>query len=318
MTSYKFWENALKGNFKGADANTPAPGFYKAKKHKDGNWFPVAIWYNGDECLCADVKGTMDPFKVWPWCAKHPISEADFRYYEEHGRWQGEAEIGHNSPPDAELAIDDQIKDIMGQAEAWLEKNKITSQEQADKAAGFSQKLSQLSKDAEKKRKAEKQPHLDAGKAIDAKYKAIVDLPKNTIAALKAAITPFLIAEQEKKEEAARKERAEAAKKIVEAEKIKADKEKKNLTEKEEKIIKEAETAPLIQPKPKASVGGHTGRKVSLRTKIRAEITDYEKALIALKDHPEMKDFVQKLCDRAAKADKEIDGMKIIKEKVAA
>lgn len=322
MNNYTYWNAALNNQpLPNIDVNTPQSGFYKSKKHKDSDWFPIAIWDAGHGPIAASASGQLDISSVWPWCAKHPISEDDFRYFEKHGKWQGDVDVGHNNPPADEIQIEDQIKEVMAQAEKWLKDREIKSQAEADKAAGFQQKLSELSKTAEKKRVEEKAPHLAAGKAVDVKYKKIVDLPLNVIKALKCAITPFLIDQQKKAEEAQRRAQIEAAKKIAEAEKIRADEEKKNLTEKEEKIVKEAEQAVEIfsQPvKSKVSVGGNTGRKVSLRTITKAKITDYEKALLALKDHPEMRDFVQKLCDRAAKAEKEIDGMQIVKEQVAA
>jgi len=318
MQTYDFWKKALDGEIASSNVNVPEPGFYKAKKHKDGDWFPVAIWYKEDECLCIDTQGTIDPFSVWPWCAKHPITEEDFRYFEEHNKWPGTIDIGHNNPPSDEIQIEDQIKEVMAVADKWLIGREIKSQAEVDKAAGFKQKLSELSREAEKMRKEEKKPHLDAGKAVDAKYQAIVKLPNNILTRLKGAITPFLVAEQKKADEAARKERIEAAKKIAEAEKIKADKEKKNLTEKEEKTIEEAKTATFNPAPVKVSAGGNTGRKISLKKVTSAEIVDYEKVLIALKDHPEMIVFAQKLCDRAAKAGKELDGMKIKEEQVAA
>ena len=318
MQTYDFWESALnnKNTDIKIDVNTPLPGFYKAKKHKEAPWHPVAIWYKGEACLAMDTKGTIDPSSIWPWCAKHPISEDDFRYYEKHGRWQGECEVGHNNPPNDFEELNNQIEEAIAQAENWLNGREITSTQDADKAAGFQQKLAALSKQAEKERTAEKKPHLDAGRAVDAAYKPLIDSPKNTITKLKAALTSFLRAEQKRKDEEARKAQIEAAKKIAEAEKIKADEEKKNLTAREEKIIKEAETATIEQAPVKVSAGATTGRKVSLRKVTKGEITDYEKLLMALRDRDEVRTLVQSLANRAAKAGVELDGMKIIEEQV--
>ena len=48
--------------------------------------------------------------------------------------------------------------------------------------------------------------------------------------------------------------------------------------------------------------GGATGRVITQRKVKVATITDYDKALGALKDHPDMKALVQQLADRACKA----------------
>lgn len=319
MQTYEFWQAALenKQNSIPLDVNTPLPGFYKAKKHKDAPWHPVAIWYEGDDCIATDHKGSIDVSKAWPWCAKYPITEEDFRYFETNGRWQGEVTIGDNNPPSDIESLKHQIDEVIATAEQWLDGRTITTTADADKAAGFQQKLSALSKQADNERKEKKRPIIDAGKEIEATYKPLIEEPKGTIAKLKSSITVFLRAEQKKADEKARQEQIEAAKKIAEAEKIKDDEEKKNLTAREEKIIKEAEVA-VAAPvqKAKVSAGSNTGRKVTLRKVTRGQIEDYEKLLLALKDREEIKTLVQTLANRAAKSGVELDGMKIIEEQV--
>lgn len=319
MQTYEFWECALnnKKTTIQLDVNTPLPGFYKAKKHKEAPWHPVAIWYEGDKCTAIDHQGQIDVSKAWPWCAKYPITEDDFRYYEQHGKWQGECEVGHNNPPNDFEELESQIQEVIAKAENWLDGRTITTTADADKAAGFQQTLSKLSKQADNERKEKKKPHLEAGKKVDADYKPLIDEPKGTITKLKSCITVFLRAEQKKADEKARQEQIEAAKKIAEAEKIKADEEKKNLTAREEKIVQEAEVA-VAAPvqKTKVSAGSNTGRKVTLRKVTSAQVVDYEKLLEVLKNREEIKDVVYSLANRAAKSGVELDGMKIIEEQV--
>ena len=66
-------------------------------------------------------------------------------------------------------------------------------------------------------------------------------------------------------------------------------------------IIEQGMDFALAPPKPpepvKVKSGGAQGKAVSLRTYKVATIVDYDKALVALKDHPEMKDLVQKLAE---------------------
>ncbi|MER8967700.1 hypothetical protein NKI25_18595 [Mesorhizobium sp. M0808] len=61
-----------------------------------------------------------------------------------------------------------------------------------------------------------------------------------------------------------------------------------------------------------------TGAKVSLRTFVTAEITDYDALVMALKDRPEVREIIQTLANRAAKSGVEIAGMKAVEERRAA
>jgi len=63
---------------------------------------------------------------------------------------------------------------------------------------------------------------------------------------------------------------------------------------------------------------GRTGAKVSLRTFVSARIVDYGKALVALKDHPEMKALVEQLANRAVRAGVEVAGVERFEEQRAA
>src|SRR5690606_15989697 len=56
---------------------------------------------------------------------------------------------------------------------------------------------------------------------------------------------------------------------------------------------------------------GRTGAKVSLRTFVSARVTDYEaaaKALLAA-NHPEFKQFIEQLANRAVRAGISLDGV---------
>jgi hypothetical protein len=87
---------------------------------------------------------------------------------------------------------------------------------------------------------------------------------------------------------------------------------------------KQAENAVLVSqgvnpshiddPRPKAA--GST-RTVSLRTKISAEITDYDKLVHQLKEQADVRALIQSIADRSARAGVELPGMKIKRERVA-
>jgi hypothetical protein len=73
--------------------------------------------------------------------------------------------------------------------------------------------------------------------------------------------------------------------------------------------------APVAVAKVKS--GGASGKAVSLRTVKVATIVDMDAALMALKAHPEMREFVQKLADRACKAGVPVAGVTYSEEQRA-
>lgn len=94
------------------DLNRPLTGYYKTKLVKGGPFVPARIFRNccctvngGDDnighpwrmsCdrfpqLRAEVDGqARDPFQIWSWVAKHPITEAEFRYMTDMRDWAEE------------------------------------------------------------------------------------------------------------------------------------------------------------------------------------------------------------------------------------
>jgi len=210
MTDYSFWRKALQEGVVGSIVeDEPQPGFYKVKT-KDG-FDPVSIWYENDQPVVLrdglEVEGDLR-WEVWMRCAKRPIAHETYNQRIETGKWPSdlaapEPTYGHNSGsvPDTEV-IGDQLADVSTQASEWLAGigNKVTTQDQADKAANFANRYAELERAAEDKRKAEKEPHLKAGRDIDEKWRPIVDRAKGDKAFMKEKITDFLIAEKAKRE----------------------------------------------------------------------------------------------------------------------
>ncbi len=119
-------------------------------------------------------------------------------------------QIGHNAPPPLE-AMSLHIEDLFALVSDTTAGGQVTTDEQKAALNDLMDDLRKAGKDAEACRKAEKQPHLDAGKAVDAAWKPITDKCNSGIAHLKALLTPYRVAKQEAKEAAARKAREEAA-----------------------------------------------------------------------------------------------------------
>jgi len=70
----------------------PTAGFYKMRRVKDGPWVAVRLWQGfGVDPDGGDDRGMwvwraerggkdVDVDDVWPWCAKTPIDEAEYRF----------------------------------------------------------------------------------------------------------------------------------------------------------------------------------------------------------------------------------------------
>ncbi len=168
-----------------------------------------------------------------------------------------------------------------------------------------------LAKRIEDARKTAKQPHLDAGREVDASFKPPLEKVSGIGALAKKILTPYLAAEQERQ-----RAEAEAARKLAE-EAAKADSEN---AAKAEAAAREAERK--AQDAGRVASKSGLARAVSLRTVRRAVVTD-AKALVAhYAAHPAVIEAAEKLANadiRAAKgAAVEIPGISIEEEKVVA
>ena len=325
---FHYWREALAGNKMAIHADHPQSGYYRKRAAKDGPWLPVAIWTHKETGKqVARVAGEMvDPLNVWTWVADKPVRKEAAQQAFKTGTWPGDAppvaaQMGDNNPPNEPVEL---IPLEIEAADTWLKTTgTIATQVDADIASNKVGNLRDLKKKVEAAHKTEKEPHLAAGRAVDAKYKPKIDDADNAVKRLLAAITVFQNAEADRQRkiaaEKAAKERAEWEKQQAAA-RAKAEAEAASKQVTLEEILAEAPPPPPPKaPDPvKVQSGGALGKKVSLRTVKVATITDYDKALVALKDHPEMRDLVQKLADRACKAGVPLAGVAYSEEQRAA
>ena len=117
------------------------------------------------------------------------------------------AGLGHNQEGlSKDQILFETLSDLERDCFAWLDGiGVIQTQKQADQAGAFAEKFSSLEKEAEEARTVEKRPVLDQGRAIDAKWKPIVNSASDGKKRMKRALEPFLIAERERLEEEARR-----------------------------------------------------------------------------------------------------------------
>lgn len=320
---FQYWREALAGNKMAISADHPQSGYYRKRLSKDGPWLPVAIWTREGKQVARVAGDMVDPLSVWTWVADKPVAKADALQAFKDGTWPGDAapvSMGDNNPPTEPVEL---IPLEIEAASEWLSKVKtITTQTDADIASNRVANLRDLKKKAEAQHKSEKEPHLAAGRAVDAKYKPKIDDADAAVKKLLSAITVFQNAErarlQKIADEKAAKERAEWEKQQAEL-RAKAEAEAAANKTPLDEILERQPAPPPPKAEPvKVKSGGASGKAVSLRTVKVATIADFDKALLALKDHPEIRDLVQKLADRACKAGVPLAGVEYSTQQVAA
>jgi hypothetical protein len=175
-------------------------------------------------------------------------------------------------------------------------------------------------------RKAEKQPHDDAAKAVDAAWKPVITDAKRIVEIAKAAQTTWLIKlddEKRAREAAARKEaeeKAAAALKLAqEADGSLAAAKARDAAIEE---AKKAEAAAARAAHDKANAkGAGMARAVSLRTTWRAEVQDRRALLnhIAKNAPNDLTAFVEEWAARAVRGGaRELPGVRVYEERAAA
>ena len=190
------------------------------------------------------------------------------------------ATIGHNQPPATPFdECQSRIGDLYMEAKNWLDGEAVETQEQADALSKLLDDIRKAGKEADEHRKVEKKPHDDAAKAVQAKWKPLLDDCERAADAAKKALTPFLQAqeaERRAKAEAARREAEETMRAAQEALRasIGVNLESRQNAEELLSEAKRAEAAAARAEKDKAKATGGA-RAVSLRTTYRAEVTDY-------------------------------------------
>ncbi|OCJ05281.1 hypothetical protein A6U87_14855 [Rhizobium sp. AC44/96] len=331
---WSWWTNALTGNFGPIHDGDPQQGYYRTR-FKDKPWEPVAIWFEDGKWHAMRGERQIDASDIWTWCCRNPITYEAYTKAIEGGGWDDEPEttFGDNKPTDLDpyQALLHEFAAEKEQAEAFMKKP-ITTQAEADRAAIWSKRLSTIAKKATDLHKVEKQPHLDGGRAVDDKWRGLKDEPDAISKQLKRHMDAFLQeqARKERERQAAARAEADRIQREADAARVAAEKAaaqndndaaavaaQNNAIAEAERLAQQAAQAERDAQARNASAG-RTGAKVSLRTFVFAEITDFDALLMALKDRPEIKEVVETLANRAAKSGVELAGMAIRSEQRAA
>lgn len=326
---WAWWQAALEGNIGPMHEGQPEQGYYRTR-FKGGQWEPVALW-RGDDGEWLGRRGDKmvdDAGDLWNFCRTNPVRVEAWEKAINGGGWDDEPPapaMGHNLPADPFEALTLEYQSEKEQAEAFM-KTPITTQDQADKAAIWSKRLATIAKKATDLHKVEKQPSLDEGRRIDDKWRGLKEEPAEVSKKLKRHMDAYLQEQariERERQEAARREEerlrreaAEAARKVAEADQ-QSEAERQAAIDRARQLEQEA-AAKAKEAEAKNASAGRTGARVSLRTFVEPNITDYDALLIALKDRPEIREVVESLAKRAAKSGVSLPGMEIIEVQRAA
>lgn len=179
--------------------------------------------------------------------------------------------IGHNQPPALE-AMSLHIDDLFALASDTTAGGQVTTDEQEAALDALMDDLRKAGKEADGYRKTEKEPHLEAGRQVDAAWKPIIDKCNTGVAHLKDLLTPYRVAKQKAKDEAARKAREEA-----EAKEREANEALRNADDLEARF--EAEATLKEASKIKAAANRSDREATGLRTYQVAIVDDYRELL---------------------------------------
>lgn len=223
------------------------------------------------------------------------------------------AAIGNNNPP-PEATFVLQVDKLFTLLSDTLDGGNVDNDAKEAAIDAIADEFHKAGKQADSVRLAEKKPYDDAAKAVQVKWKPIIDKANAGKKACIDALTPYRAAKQRAKEEAARKAREEAEAREKAAQE--AFKQSDNLEARfqAEQDIEAAKELKVAANKIDRSATG-------LRTYWEAEITDRKAALLHyISQQPEaFMDLIQTLASRDARgARPPVPGVKFVEVKRAA
>lgn len=305
---YSFWRRRMAGEVVPIHDGEPQAGFYRLKT-RDGNWQPVAYWFATDGSLRCRVGGKdineQTANERWPWASKSPITHDVYKAVVAGNPWpdQHEGVIRDRANSDGAPSDDsfeglkDRIEDLARDAQTLIDAGAATDQSAADRASDLANRLAELQKKADAARAAEKKPHDEAVALVQARWKPMLgaaDIYKRIKAAV---ITPFLVAEDQ------RRRAAEA--------------EARRLAEEAAKAGQPIpEPAQVQRAAPKAGSGGR--RSVALRTVKVVTITDRAALLAYFAANDQITEVLQRLAEKVSAAGVTPPGVTVTEEQRAA
>lgn len=337
-------------------------GFWRIEGARTKPDYPVAIWTEeGHEATIFQIgrqypMNTVEHAEKWrefaetSWLKCIAVTDTEYEAAQATGRWKDgkpsrqlsedekldlipdtPASEGGNMPEGGDALHEQLVSRVPSLIQKATALGPIDTLDKANAAAAIIEDLAGLGRKGEARRKEEKQPHLDAATAVDAKWQ-VVRQASEAVKALKDAIDKFQRAErirlQREEDERQRKERErlqrEAAERIAaeEAERAKLAEQMGMQAEVKSEDDIAAEAAQIAEEKVAETavavtaprVGTEFGRGIKKPKKRRAEIVDKAAFIASLDQQDEFNLFLQTTADRLARANFQAPGIRIIEE----
>lgn len=233
------------------------------------------------------------------------------------------ATVGHNNPPvDPFEGFTAHFEDLRTEAGNWLDGSAIETQAQADEVSRLMDEFRRAAKDADKARTEEKKPWDDGAKAVQAKWKPLLDSADLAINACKKCLAPWLQRIEDEKRaaaEAARKEAEEKAAAAAAAARAVSDTDLEGLEAADAlaDAAQAAEKAARAAEKDRAHATGGS-RATTLRSYFTPVLTDAKAALMHyISTRPDdVKEFLTALAKQEVQAGKrQIPGFDVQEER---
>lgn len=287
-----YYEQAMKGDVTSTQRDKPENGYYRTR-----DFTPVGIWLEKGKTLIKIGSCDPVPFSLhqhepaWMSARRNPVAKCHWLNFIYSGiPWPDLPEIHllSNEPEDRYESLVARVDGKIEFVRDWVRKHpKITTKVDADFAANLSGEIRDLIAEADREHKTEKQPHLDACRATDDRYRFRETCDKAR-KALKALTDGFLAAEtlRQRQEAEAERKRLQA---IADAEAA-----AERAAAKAEGRKPEPDPEPVIIAMPevnKTLIGGSKGPRTSLQINYDdVTILDWDAAFSYMKDRdPKLK-----------------------------
>jgi hypothetical protein len=224
------------------------------------------------------------------------------------------ATIGHNQPDTQFEICCAEIEKWYEEAKLWLDGEKVEDEKTAYVVTEIKKKIAAARITAEKARKEDKEPHLEAGRRVDASYKPMLERAVLAEKGCATALLPWEQAQEAKRQEEARILREEAKRKRQYELATNANKDAANLEEIEfaEVLRGDAKKADKLAKRAEKAA-----EKTSIKTVYKAELKDGMAAVTHYwkLDKQPFLDLVQKMADgEVYRGARTIPGFEIIPE----
>jgi hypothetical protein len=327
---WAWWQAALKnpaaiGKTLPVHDGDAQQGYYRAK-NRDKGFDPVAIFYpEGSEQLVAYRAGReVRAEDIWSWCCRYPVSYEAYNAALEGKGWPdddkvvaaqlatpatapaAEPTVGDNSGDvDEATTLKDQIENALAGMKAY---EKISDDKTAEKALSLRNRLNELSRDADKIRTREKEPHLEAGKAVDSKWQPLVKKAKAGADQVRDAMSAWETVKLQRRREEERKQQ-EAARAAEEARRAA---EPATGEQHGEAAVLEAPKVDVQPDAAPSTIRGSYGKAASVSAKtVVDEVTDWQALAVYMSSHKEAQTLLLQLAQRAIDAGRSVPGITI-------